>query len=133
MVASIFPYQTLMACGVHIILMSSWICCFDKSPFCSNSFIQSIGFSTVLGSLYITTYILPKDGNTRYRYLFYYIVCFIECILSIYFFYTYSNFNNKMSYLFILLCISPVVSFLLSLIFMFIYYGFLHPSKNRFF
>ncbi|CAG9571074.1 unnamed protein product [Danaus chrysippus] len=105
-ISYLFPHWTILACCVHILIMTTWLQFYDRSPFCSNNKLGELCFSLALGAVYLFTYILPIEGRTRYSFM----------RTPIYF------------YTFLLLCVVP---YIMGIALMCLYYGFLHP-KTRF-
>jgi hypothetical protein len=132
-VSSEFLEWTLIALLCHVAVMFFWVFCFDRSPFCSQTRVHSAAFSLILGIVFIFTYILPKEGHTFYRYLFFYSICFVENVICVVLFYLYvpvTNYDQEGIYFYIhyLLLTTPVVGFLVGIVSMILYYKFLHPN-----
>lgn len=127
-VASLFPMWTLLACAVHAVCMALWIFLFDKSPFCSRSFIHSLGFSLILGAVFIFNYILPKVRRTRYRYAMFYSICFLENCACVWLFLDNLKPSTIASKYVQTLCIVSIVPFVLGIGCMIIYYTRFHPN-----
>lgn len=124
----IFKCRALVSFSAHAIIMCLWIFLIDKSPFCSTTILHSFLFSAILGFVFIFNYILPKARRTRYRYIVYYTICFLENIFCVLLFKTYSSPNAIYSEYFGLLCTLSIVPFCLGLVFMVIYYVNFHPN-----
>lgn len=127
-IASIFLSYTFMASILHALVMTVWIYIWDRSPFCADKCGNGLLFSVALGFVYIFAYILPREGDTRYRYLVYYIICGMEnlaavILYSIFIPDTVHHINTS-----ILLCVLSIVPFILGIIFMVIYYQYFHPN-----
>ncbi|KAL4706151.1 hypothetical protein ACJJTC_013616 [Scirpophaga incertulas] len=78
LMAYLFPYWLILACGIHILVMTAWIQVFEHPTFCSHNLLAELSFSLALGGVYLFTYILSVEGRTRYRYLVYYSICFLQ-------------------------------------------------------
>lgn len=127
-IASLFIRYTLLVAIFHALVMSMWIYIWDRSPFCSNTCGNGFLFSIALGFVYIFTYILPRQGNTRYRYMVYYIICGIENLAAVI---LYACFVPDYVHHFttsIVLCVMSIVPFILGIIFMVMYYQYFHPN-----
>lgn len=127
-VASLFPVWTLMSFSTHAIVMGLWVFIFDRSPFCSNTWIHSLLFSLILGFVFIFNYILPKARQTRYRYAIFYTLCFIENIICVAIYVNYSAEKDKQEDYFLILCILSIVPFIVGVFFMILYYLWFHPN-----
>lgn len=127
-VASLFPKWILVACAVHAVCMAMWIFLFDKSPFCSRSFVHSFGFSLILGAVFIFNYILPKVRRTRYRYAMFYSICFLENCVCVWIFVEFLKTSTIASKYVLTLCILSIVPFVLGIGCMIVYYTRFHPN-----
>ncbi|CAG9131291.1 unnamed protein product [Plutella xylostella] len=128
--AYLFPHWITLACAVHILFMTTWLQFFDKSPFCAQNKMADILFSLALGAVYIFTYILPIEGRTRYRFATFYTLCFIENTASGVIWYLYAAETISPVYYYSILGLS-VVPFVVGIVFMLVYYAFLHPKVRR--
>lgn len=108
--------------------MGLWVFIFDRSPFCSNTWIHSLLFSLILGFVFIFNYILPKARQTRYRYATFYTICFLENIVCVVLYVTYSQEQDKQEDYFLILCILSIVPFIVGVFFMILYYLWFHPN-----
>lgn len=126
LIASVFPSYTIFAVIAHWFLMTLWVFVLDRSPFCSYTSIHSLGFSMIIGAVFIFTYILPKQTKTTFsRYTFFYLLTGIENFIAIATFFHFSNLSSAIVYV---LCTLPIVSFVVGIGAMIIYYNFLHPN-----
>ncbi|XP_045762520.1 XK-related protein 6 isoform X2 [Maniola jurtina] len=130
-IAYLFPYWTVLACAIHILVMTTWLQLFDRSPFCSHNQLGQISFSLALGAVYLFTYILPVEGRTRYRYAAYYSTCFIQNITCMALWYVYADNFMRSSIYFYPMLVLCVVPYVLGLVFMVVYYAFLHPKPSK--
>lgn len=126
LVASIFPYYTVIAMAAHALLMTFWVFLLDRSPFCSYTILHSFAFSMIFGAVFTFTYILPKDAkNTFARYTFFYALMAGENVSAIVVFVLESQLPINRVCLFATL---PVVAFVFGICAMIVYYRFLHPN-----
>lgn len=80
LLASILPTWMGVLCGLHWGMMSTWLALSqNQTTTCSNR-CEELLLSTALGYAYVFAFISPRDGPTRYVYLAYYLVCFMENI-----------------------------------------------------
>lgn len=121
-------FRTLISFSIHAIVMGLWVFIFDRSPFCSNSWFHSLLFSLILGFVFIFNYILPKARQTRYRYAIFYTICFLENIICVVLYVTYSPDEDKQEDYFLILCILSIVPFIVGVFFMILYYLWFHPN-----
>lgn len=123
-----FLCRTLLYFSIHAIVMGLWVFIFDRSPFCSNTWIHSLLFSLILGFVFIFNYILPKARQTRYRYAIFYTICFIENIICVGLYVTYSREEDKQEDYFLILCLMSILPFIVGIFFMILYYLWFHPN-----
>ncbi|XP_060807205.1 XK-related protein 6 [Amyelois transitella] len=130
-IAYLFPYWTILACSIHILLMTSWIQIFERPVFCAQTRIAEISFSFALGSVYLFTYILSVEGRTRYRYAIYYTLCFLENITCGALWFFYMKDDVKYSNVFHVVLVFIVVPYVCGVLIMIGYYSFLHPTLRK--
>lgn len=91
LLATLYPAWFVTICIAHWLVMSLWIdMVHHESSLCASR-CEEIIFNIALGLAYIIAIISPKDGPTRYSYLAYYLVCFIENTATLVVW--YENFN----------------------------------------
>lgn len=126
LLASVFPVYTVIAIATHAFVMTLWVFLLDRSPFCSYTAFHSFGFSMIFGAVFIFTYILPKETKKTFsRYLFFYVLTGIENVAAIVIFILCSSLSTITVIAFSAL---PIVSFLVGIGAMLLYYKFLHPN-----
>nr|CAB3263177.1 uncharacterized protein LOC104265836 [Phallusia mammillata] len=74
--ATVFQEWTLLILGVHWLIMTAWVVAQD-TDFC-NSWWEERLFNTVIGFIYIFCFFNMKEGRSRFRAIFYYIVVLTE-------------------------------------------------------
>ncbi|XP_069676569.1 XK-related protein 4-like isoform X2 [Periplaneta americana] len=127
LLASLFPAWMGTVCLCHWCVMSAWLALGHQQTAVCASRCEEVLFSFVLGLAYILAFIAPRDGPTRYSYLAYYLVFFMEntgalvvwCVAS-------SSAQNPVLYYGAV--VAQVVAFILALAFMLLYYRYFHPS-----
>lgn len=133
LVAIVWPISTGIFCMVHWLFMSLWIFKYQSVTFCmpsdrtEESGIIRFFFSTILGLVYIFTYLSPSEGqgNTRNNYLGYYGVFLVENVTWVTIWaITGSDYNQWYYYP---LLIGSIAPFFVGIMFMIIYYKFFHP------
>lgn len=126
LLASVFPIYTVIAIGIHAFTMTCWVFLLDRSPFCSYTSFHSFAFSMVIGTVFIFTYILPKEAkSTFWHYFCFYTLTGIENIAAIIMFMLFSTLSETLVFI---LCALPVVSFVVGIGAMIFYYKVLHPN-----
>lgn len=131
LIAYHFPYWTVLACAIHILIMTTWIQIFEHPVFCSQNKIAELAFSLALGAVYLFTYILAVEGRTRYRYTIYYSVCLCQNIACGVLWYFFVTDEVRQSAYYLPLLLLTVVPYVLGLGIMVIYYSFFHPKLRR--
>lgn len=126
LLASVFPEYTVIGIISHAFLMTLWVFLLDRSPFCSYTVFHSFVFSMIFGTVYVFTYILPKDTKSTFsRYTFFYIVIGLENLIAVVVFIMFSTVSISIM---TLLSVLPVLTFIVGLCAMICYYKFLHPN-----
>ncbi|CAK1590765.1 unnamed protein product [Parnassius mnemosyne] len=129
-IAYLYPYCTVLACAIHVMIMAIWLQLFDRSPFCAHNKMAEIAFSFALGGVYLFTYILPIEGRTRYRYTVYYTICFVQNICCTFIWYYFVDDPMRGSIYFYPVLVLSVVPYVIGVSFMVIYYLFFHPRVS---
>lgn len=112
-----------------------WLSIFEQTWFCFSAVntshtlnrIKEILFYAVMGLVYIFSYLSLNDSPTRYKYVFYYSLCFVENSFAIL---VWSLWDNKGLWWFAALSVVTLVMFVLGIILMLIYYSYYHPSMG---
>ncbi|XP_026807050.1 XK-related protein 6 [Rhopalosiphum maidis] len=134
--AIVWPQSTGIFCMVHWLFMTLWIFKFQNVTFCipsnrsEESKIMRFFFSTILGLVYIFTYLSPSEGqgNSKNRYLGYYGVFLVENIVAVT---IWANTGTDQSqWYYYLLMIGSIAPFFVGILFMAIYYKFFHPHTT---
>ncbi|VVC40643.1 Hypothetical protein CINCED_3A020349 [Cinara cedri] len=132
-VATVWPISTGIFCMIHWLFMTLWIYKYQSVTFCmppdraEESGIMRFFFSTILGLVYIFTYLSPSEGqgNTRNNYLGYYGIFLVENVSWVTIWaITGSDYNQWYYYP---LLIGSIAPFFVGIMFMIIYYKFFHP------
>ncbi|XP_067006507.2 XK-related protein 4 [Anabrus simplex] len=127
LLASLYPAWMGTICVCHWAVMSAWLALGHQQTAVCTSRCEEVLFSAVLGLAYVVAFIAPRDGPTRYSYLAYYLVFFMEntgalvvwCVAS-------SSVTNPVLYYGAV--VAQTTSFFLALGFMLSYYRHFHPS-----
>lgn len=91
-----YPAWMGTVCLTHWCVMAAWLALGHHQTAVCSSRCEELMFSCVLGLAYILAFIAPRDGPTRYTYLAYYLVCFMEntgalVVWYVYFFTVFFN------------------------------------------
>jgi hypothetical protein len=116
--------------------MTTWLSLLEQTQFCTSSQdgatkkerVGEILFAAILGLVYIFTYITPREGRTRTRYLVYYVVCFIENLVSAIMWAVEASPQVQNMWYFMPLLIFSIAPFLMGIVFMILYYLYCHPK-----
>ena len=87
--ASTFVHWVFILAGIHWMIMLVWILR-QRTQFCESRF-QEFFFDIVMALVYIFCYVNVIHGQTRLRYLFYYVVVYIENAIMILGWYIFGN------------------------------------------
>lgn len=133
--ASTFRSWFFMIIFVHLLIMYFWIlnlktnyCITSSSQYNAREEIFEKFYNFVCSFIYIFAYFNLKSGSTRYRYLVYYIIFYLENILFSISYYCFSNEKNQFFKIFMLSII--LVGFWFAIIFQILYYLYFHPSQD---
>jgi len=121
--AATFKVFITLLCGIHWIIMFAWIVSM-RTTFCENK-VEELGYNGVLAVMYIFCYFNPIDTPTRYRYMTFYAFMFVENTVLI--FCWFFTVDRDLWYR-IPAIIVHYTAFFAGLIFMVIYYLYLHPT-----
>lgn len=131
LLASIFPAWMGCVCALHWGVMSIWLAIGQQQTAACGSRCEELLLSAALGLAYVMAFISPRDGPTRYVYLAYYLVCFMENTGALVVWCVANNSTDNP-----ILCYGAaggqLLAFLLAITFLLIYYNYCHPSlANR--
>lgn len=82
-----------------------------------------------MGLVYIFNYIGIRDGPSRWQYSIYYPICFFENLAAVAVWSLLAEEKTRERWYFIPLTTIPLVSFILGMIFLVLYYTIFHPNK----
>ncbi|KAJ8934521.1 hypothetical protein NQ314_013304 [Rhamnusium bicolor] len=127
LLASIFPVWMGCVCALHWGVMSVWLALGQHQTAACSSRCEELLLSAALGLAYVLAFISPRDGPTRYIYLAYYLVCFMENTGALV---VWCVTNNSVDnpFLYYGAAGGQVLAFLLAIAFLLIYYKYCHPS-----
>lgn len=130
LLAAIFPVWMGVICALHWGMMAMWLALGQhQTAACSNR-CEELLLSAALGLAYVLAFISPRDGPTRYVYLAYYLVCFMENTGALVVWCVASNSSDN-PILYYGAAGAQVLAFLLAITLMLIYYRYCHPSTGR--
>lgn len=128
--ASIFPIPTAIGIIVHWLVMTMWLCCTEKTNFCNQNLFYDTIFFSIFGLVYTFTHVNLSEGKTRCKYIFFYVICFIENSIATAVWGSIEYSKLKNTYYYMPLIILNILSFIVGILFMIIYYKVFHPSKG---
>uniref|UniRef100_A0A8C2FKY5 XK-related protein n=1 Tax=Cyprinus carpio TaxID=7962 RepID=A0A8C2FKY5_CYPCA len=126
--ASIFHIYFGIFVVVHCCAMAFWIV-HGGTDFCMSKW-EEVLFNMVVGIVYIFCWFNVKEGRTRYRMVIYYFVVLAENTVLTCLWYAYRDPVTTDSYAVLVLC-GVYLTFASGVVFMGIYYGFLHPMGPK--
>ncbi|XP_018573910.1 XK-related protein 6 [Anoplophora glabripennis] len=127
LLGSIFPVWMGCVCALHWGVMTIWLALGQHQTAACGNRCEELLLSTSLGLAYVLAFISPRDGPTRYVYLAYYLVCFIENTAALVVWcVTKNSYDNP--FLYYGAAGGQVLAFLLAIAFLLIYYKYCHPS-----
>ncbi|KAJ8387814.1 hypothetical protein AAFF_G00149630 [Aldrovandia affinis] len=126
--ASIFHLYFGIFVVVHWCAMAFWVV-HGGTDFCMSKW-EEVLFNMVVGIVYIFCWFNVKEGRTRWRMVAYYSVVLAENTALTCLWYAYRDPATTDSYAVSVLC-GVYLSFASGVLFMFLYYGVLHPMGPR--
>lgn len=126
--ASIFHIYFGIFVVVHWCAMAFWIV-HGGTDFCMSKW-EEVLFNMVVGIVYIFCWFNVKEGRTRYHMVIYYFVVLAENTVLTCLWYAYRDPVTTDSYAVLVLC-GVYLTFASGVVFMGIYYGFLHPMGPK--
>uniref|UniRef100_A0A8C2FLH8 XK-related protein n=1 Tax=Cyprinus carpio TaxID=7962 RepID=A0A8C2FLH8_CYPCA len=126
--ASIFHIYFGIFVVVHWCAMAFWIV-YGGTDFCMSKW-EEVLFNMVVGIVYIFCWFNVKEGRTRFRMVIYYFVVLAENTVLTCLWYAYRDPVTTDSYAVPVLC-GVYLTFASGVVFMGIYYGFLHPMGPK--
>ncbi|KAL1513210.1 hypothetical protein ABEB36_002648 [Hypothenemus hampei] len=130
LLAAILPTWMGVICALHWGVMSIWLAIGQHQTASCSSRCEELLLSVALGLAYVLAFISPRDGPTRYVYLAYYLVCFMENTGALVVWCVTNN-SSSNPFLYYGAAGSQVVSFVLAMVFLIIYYKYCHPSLSK--
>lgn len=130
LLAAIYPTWLGVVIGLHWGMMSVWLALGQQQTTACSNRCEEFLLSASLGLAYVVAFISPRDGPTRYIYLAYYLVCVMENTAALVVWCVVNNSSDNP----LLYYGAPsvqVASFLLAIIFLFIYYKYCHPASTH--
>ncbi|KAF7277139.1 hypothetical protein GWI33_009409 [Rhynchophorus ferrugineus] len=78
LLGAILPTWMGVVCAIHWGFMFIWLAIGQHQTAACSSRCEELLLSIALGLAYVLAFISPRDGPTRYVYLAYYLICFME-------------------------------------------------------
>ncbi|XP_050305903.1 XK-related protein 6-like [Anthonomus grandis grandis] len=129
LLAAILPAWMGVICALHWGVMSFWLAIGQQQTAACSNRCEELLLSVALGLAYVLAFISPRDGPTRYVYLVYYLVCFMENTGALVV-WCFSNNSSNNPFLYYGAAGSQVLSFVLAITFLIVYYKYCHPSLS---
>ncbi|XP_012222540.1 XK-related protein 6 [Linepithema humile] len=143
-IASIWPIYTIICCITHWICMTIWILIdshgilefcrtYNHPPHMQPTLKErfySILFAGVIGIVHIFIYLNAVDGNTFWKHFCFYVLCFLENIMSVLLWRFNSSLAVRNAWYFNVFFAFGVIFFFVGIAAMIMYYTF-HPSKKQ--
>lgn len=130
LLAAILPTWMGVVCALHWGVMSIWLAIGQHQTASCGNRCEELLLSVALGLAYVLAFISPRDGPTRYVYLAYYLVCFMENTGALVVWCVTNN-SSSNPFLYYGAAGSQVISFVLAIVFLIIYYKYCHPSLSK--
>ncbi|CAG7817060.1 unnamed protein product [Allacma fusca] len=126
--ASTYPILLIPVCVAHLLAMLVWLVVQGNQD-CANQCGEAL-LNLVVAFIYIFIFFNVRDEPTRYKYLTFYLICFLEnTILLLTWFFSLTNVSTPEILWF---RVSGIVGhyalFFLGILFMVLYYVYFHPS-----
>lgn len=129
LLAAVYPVWMACVCAVHWGVMTAWLALGSHQTAACGNRCEELLLSTALGLAYVLAFLAPRDGQTRYVYLAYYLVCLMENTGALVVWCVTNNSADN-PYLYYGAVGGQIGAFLLGLIFLYIYYAGCHPSTK---
>lgn len=125
MFAAVYKYWTFVAISSHWIVMFIWILS-QRTKFCDTK-CQEFFFNVVMATVYIFCYLNILDGHTRLRYVFFYIIMYLENTALVTAWYAFAGTSSDWYIIPVMVAvfIGPCIGFM----FMILYYLCYHPNN----
>lgn len=128
--ASQFRHWIFVFCAIHWTIMTSWLI-MQRTTFCASSLghprlFEELVFNVIIAGIYLFCFINVKDEPTRWKYTIYYFIIWIENVVlsTLWFLKVDPGVWYRIP---LLTCV--IASLAAGLMFLILYYQFLHPNK----
>lgn len=128
--ASIYPFYAAGGIVIHWLIMTMWLCFTETTNFCNQKKFYDMIFYSIFGLVYTFTHVNLSEGKTRCKYIFFYVICFIENFIATAVWVVTANSELRARYYYLPIIMVNIFSFILGIVFMVIYYKIFHPSKG---
>ncbi|XP_055340617.1 XK-related protein 6-like [Paramacrobiotus metropolitanus] len=120
-----FTYFGIIFCGVHILVMIVWIIS-QKTDFCPNKPLEAC-YDVAVGCIYLFAFLNVKDARTRWKYVGYYTVYYVENVVMITLWFTHTE---NVHWFRVPAMVAVIVGFWVGIGFMLLYYQLFHPADG---
>uniref|UniRef100_A0A7G3B184 XK-related protein n=1 Tax=Lutzomyia longipalpis TaxID=7200 RepID=A0A7G3B184_LUTLO len=130
LLASITPQWALIFCIIHVLISGIFIHFTDgkNHKLCAYNFFTKFLFSITVGTIFLFHVIPVTEGSTKYKYMTYYAIYFLENSLCLVVYYFYTDWNIISINLYYSYAGVVIGLFILGIIFQIIYYLYFHPN-----
>lgn len=128
--ASIYPEYTIAMISLHWLLMTIWLLSTESTKFCNQQRIYDILFFAIFGLVYTFTHVNLSEGRTRFKYVFFYVICFLENFIATTVWILEASYDLRSRYYFLPIIVVNMLSFIFGIMFMIIYYKVCHPTRG---
>lgn len=125
--AATYPILIIPACLAHWVAMLAWLIV-QKTKACTNQ-CEEVLFNLIVAFIYIFCFFNVREEPTRYKYLTYYMVCFMEnSVLLFTWFFSFNLSTPEILWFRISGLVGDYSLFFLGILCMVLYYVYFHPT-----
>ncbi|XP_969920.2 XK-related protein 6 [Tribolium castaneum] len=130
-IASKYLVPTILVIVLHWFVMTMWLSCTNqKNNFCKHNKVYDMFFYSIFGTVYIFTPVTLVEGPTFLKYVFFYVVLFVENTIANVVWYCNADTTLQKQIYYTPIVYLNVIPFFAGLTFMLLYYKVFHPSTG---
>jgi hypothetical protein len=126
MFASVFEFWVFAVILIHWLVISTWLM-FQHTTFYNNRCLEKV-FNIICGYVMVFCFLNLREGHTRFRFLLYYCIFYLENFLMLGFWYRLTPDLGEWFHLWGF--ITVLIFFVLHVFSQLLYYTCCHPTKN---
>ena len=126
--AAIYEWLIFVVGGVHWSIMTAWLIS-QKTEFTGSNKCEEGILMTIVGFIHIFCFFNMKEGHTRFRAMFFYVITFTENTIMFALWYVELESRRQMYGLPALIFVWG--GFFLGIFIMLLYYQYCHPNKKK--